>query len=109
MTISPENPRTRTRFVVATDINSDPTLGGAIPDATSWTPTFDTHVYMGPNPDRCKAVFYVRKNEKPLEGPVYITGLACYHVPTELHCVCRVIIVRDLVVWQGVSHEGNSP
>jgi len=65
VTISPEDPRTRTGFVVATDINSDPTLGGAIPDATSWTPGFGTYVYTGPNTDRCKAVFYVRKDEKP--------------------------------------------
>jgi hypothetical protein len=65
VTISPEDPRTGTGFVVATDINSDPTLGGAIPDATSWTPGFGTYVYTGPNTDRCKAVFYVRKDDKP--------------------------------------------
>jgi hypothetical protein len=65
VTISPEDPRTGTGFIVATNINIDPTLGGTIPDATSWTSAFGTYVYTGPNTDRCKAVCYVTKDEKP--------------------------------------------
>jgi len=65
VTISPEDPRTGTGFAVATEINTDPTIGGSIPDATSLTALFGTYVKTGHNTFQGNGVFYVRKDEKP--------------------------------------------
>lgn len=65
VTISPEDPRSGTGFVVATEINEDPTFGGTFPDATSQSPWIGTYVRTGPNSVQYKGVCYVRKDEKP--------------------------------------------
>lgn len=64
VTLSPEDPRTGTGSVLVTEINTDPTFGGQIPEATSVTAWFGTYVKTGPNTGRSKVVRYVRKDEK---------------------------------------------
>lgn len=81
VTVSPEDPRTGTGFVVATEINIDPTLGGAIPDATSLTAWFGTYVNTGPNTAQFKGVSYVRKDEKP--KPIILAICVLEHTSTQ--------------------------
>jgi hypothetical protein len=81
VTISPEDPRTGTGFAVATEINTDPTIGGSIPNATSLTALFVTYVKTGPNTFQANGVFYVRKDEKP--RPVILGIIAVENTITQ--------------------------
>jgi hypothetical protein len=66
VTLSPEDPRTGTGTVGVTEINNtDATMGGEIPDATSLTPWFGTYIKSGPDTARNKLVRYVRRDDKP--------------------------------------------
>jgi hypothetical protein len=65
VTCSPADPRTGMGFSVRTDVDVDPTLGGRIPEATSWSSWFFTGVRIGPNSGRAKGVCYVKKDQKP--------------------------------------------
>jgi len=82
VTFSPEDPRTGTGFIVATEINEDPTSGGDFPDATSQTPWFGTYVKTGPNTYRSKGVCYVRNDEEPKPIILYILVIEGTGTPT---------------------------
>ena len=65
VTCSPVDPRTGIASAMRTDINVDPTCGGQIPEATSWSPWFYTCVRIGPDSGRIKGIGYVKKDQKP--------------------------------------------
>jgi len=65
VTLSPEDPKTGTGSIGVTEINNtDPTMGGQLPDATSMTAWFGTYVKTGPDTAQNRLVRYVRKDEK---------------------------------------------
>jgi hypothetical protein len=63
-TISPEDPRSGTGSVIAMEINTDATNGGAMP-VDYRTPWFGKYVRTGPNTWQHKLVSYSMKNGKP--------------------------------------------
>jgi hypothetical protein len=80
VTLSPEDPRTGTGCGIVTEIDMDPTFGGMIPEATSWSPGFLTYVVTGPDTARVKGVYYVKKDEKP--KPTILNLLVIEMTPT---------------------------
>jgi hypothetical protein len=65
LTLSPVDPATGTGCGTTTPVTMDPTLGGAIPQATSLSHGFGTIVKIGPNTYRTRGINYVLKDGKP--------------------------------------------
>ena len=65
ITVSPEDPTSGIGFAYATHINPDPTVGGAVPDATAEAPCIFKYVRTGPNSWCGKGVTYFTKDAKP--------------------------------------------
>jgi len=64
-TISPEDPLSGTTSGTVVEVTMDPTLGGALPEATSLSPGFFTGIRTGSDTFQVKEVCYVKKDGKP--------------------------------------------
>jgi len=64
-TIGPDDPVSGTASGMVVEVNMDPTLGGAMPEATSLSPGFFTAIRTGPNSFGVREVCYVKKDGKP--------------------------------------------
>jgi hypothetical protein len=65
VTVSPEDPKSGAGFAYATHITSDPTVGGAVPGATSEAPCIFKYVRTGPNTWQTRGLAYFMKDAKP--------------------------------------------
>ncbi|MCL5279412.1 MAG: hypothetical protein M1376_05860 [Planctomycetes bacterium] len=65
LTLSPVDLETGMGSGMTTPVTMDPTLGGAMPQATSLSHGFGTIVKIGPNTYRTRGINYVLKDGKP--------------------------------------------
>lgn len=65
LTLSPVDLKSGTGSGLTTPVTMDPTLGGAMPEATSLSHGFGTVVKIGPNTYRTRGINYAIKDGKP--------------------------------------------
>jgi len=115
VTISPEDPRTGKGFIVQTDVNPDFTVGGQMPEVTSWTPWFGTYVRTGSNTWQSKAVCYGKKDTMPkptvlvimiLESTLTMTAPDAIESVDTVSVYDRAVRDKD---GDGLPDEGQQP
>jgi hypothetical protein len=79
-TISPEDPVSGTTSGMVVEVTMDPTLGGAMPEATSLSPGFFTALRTGPTTFGVREVCYVKKDGIP--KPTILSILVLEYVLT---------------------------